>query len=101
MVRNLSRVFNNFKILEAFRAYEDPSHVLLWPKALFAAIQFVTIGIAMYKCSTIGLLPTQLDYAVSLPVHRVFRKIELTFQRILSDLTAQLCCEVNNNISCI
>ncbi|PRP81619.1 hypothetical protein PROFUN_01126 [Planoprotostelium fungivorum] len=52
-----------------FSRFEDPSYSLLPHKLAFIAIHLVTIIIAVYKCSVLGLLPTTAsDWSSMLPI---------------------------------
>ena len=58
-----------FSINETFRAYEKEEGIdLKIPKLIFASLQVLSIGVALYKCSTMGLLPvTSADWINYLP----------------------------------
>ena len=66
-------LFNPIKALaainEPFRQFEKEEGVdLKIPKLIFAALQVLSLGVALYKCSTMGLLPlTAADWIEYLP----------------------------------
>ena len=57
-------------INETFRAFEKEEGLNLYmPKLIFLALQVLSLGVAVYKCSTMGLLPlTSSDWVGNLPV---------------------------------
>lgn len=66
-------LFNPLKALaamnEPFRQFEKEEGVdLKIPKLIFASLQLLSLGVALYKCSTMGLLPlTAADWIDYLP----------------------------------
>jgi ER membrane protein complex subunit 4 len=54
---------------EAFKAFEKEEGIdLKVPKLIYAGLQLVAIAVALYKCSTMGLLPlTSADWITYLP----------------------------------
>lgn len=55
----------------AFSRFEDPQINLVGPKLVFILINLVTVGIAIYKCSVLGLLPTTVaDWVPLIPVQQ-------------------------------
>jgi hypothetical protein len=54
---------------------------LLVPKLAYIAINIVTLSIAVYKCSVLGLVPTSVDWALYLPVKEVW--LHLTYHQPL------------------
>jgi len=52
-----------------FSKFEDNKHPLLQQKAVFIALNVLSLSFAVYKCSTMGLLPTTpSDWISMLPV---------------------------------
>ena len=52
---------------DKFNTKEDPVDLKI-PKLIFIALQLLTIAMALYKCSTMGLLPlTSSDWTVYIP----------------------------------
>ena len=46
------------------------------PKLLFVALQFVALGVALYKCKTMGLLPlTSMDWLWRLPEREMIETV--------------------------
>ncbi|EPQ28941.1 uncharacterized protein PFL1_03741 [Pseudozyma flocculosa PF-1] len=43
----------------AFARYASPSHSLLLPKAVFILCQLAAVALGLYKCWSMGLLPTE------------------------------------------
>ncbi|RHZ78786.1 hypothetical protein Glove_156g97 [Diversispora epigaea] len=43
-----------------FERYESPKTkpLLIWPKIVYVALQLLTMALGLYKCSSMGLLPT-------------------------------------------
>ncbi|RIA84737.1 hypothetical protein C1645_831826 [Glomus cerebriforme] len=43
-----------------FERYESPKtrQLLIWPKLVYVALQLLTMALGLYKCSSMGLLPT-------------------------------------------
>lgn len=56
-------------ISEPFKQFEKEEGVdLKIPKLIFASLQLLSLGVALYKCSTMGLLPlTAADWIDYLP----------------------------------
>eukprot|EP01041_Mallomonas_annulata_P004639 gene4639-9207_t len=53
---------------QTFSKFEGEGVNLLMPKAIFLALQGLAVGVALYKCSTMGLLPvTSADWTSYLP----------------------------------
>jgi hypothetical protein len=59
-------------INKAFARFEGEAGLdLFMPKAIFAALQLLALGVGVYKCSTMGLLPlTAADWTQYLPTQR-------------------------------
>ena len=57
-------------INETFRAFEKEEGLSLFmPKLIFLSLQILSLGVAVYKCSTMGLLPlTSSDWVGNLPI---------------------------------
>lgn len=64
----------------AFQQFEKEDGVSLFlPKAIFAALQVLSLAVALYKCSTMGLLPlTSADWAGFLPKKQLMESAGLT-----------------------
>ena len=63
-----------FSVNDSFKAFEKEEGVdLKLPKMIFVSLQVLALGVAVYKCSTMGLLPlTSADWVSLLPVlHRI------------------------------
>lgn len=66
-------LFNPLKAIltvnDAFRQFDKEEGVdTKIPKMLFIALQVLSLGVALYKCSTMGLLPvTSVDWVEYLP----------------------------------
>ena len=58
-----------FTINEPFKPFEKEEGIdLKMPKLIFASLQILALGVALYKCSTMGLLPlTSADWVSYLP----------------------------------
>jgi hypothetical protein len=58
-----------FSINEPFKPFEKEEGIdLKMPKLIFAGLQILALGVALYKCSTMGLLPlTSADWVNYLP----------------------------------
>lgn len=58
-----------FTINEPFKPFEKEEGIdLKMPKLIFASLQVLALGVALYKCSTMGLLPlTSADWVSYLP----------------------------------
>ena len=58
-----------FGIKQAFSKFEKEEGVdLKIPKLIFLALQGLSVGVALYKCSTMGLLPvTSSDWTSLIP----------------------------------
>jgi hypothetical protein len=56
-------------VSETFKPYEKEEGLSLYiPKLTFLALQVLSLGVAVYKCSTMGLLPlTSADWVSYLP----------------------------------
>ena len=54
---------------EAFKQFEEKDGINLFlPKVVFCSLQVLALGVALYKCSTMGLLPlTSADWTGFLP----------------------------------
>jgi len=67
-------LINPFKALlatnETFKNFEKEEGVdLKIPKLIFVSLQLLSLGVALYKCSTMGLLPlTSADWVYQLPI---------------------------------
>jgi len=59
-----------FAVNEAFKIFTEKDGVNLFlPKIVFCSLQLLALGVALYKCSTMGLLPlTSADWTSYLPV---------------------------------
>ncbi len=59
-----------FSVNEPFRPFEKEEGIdLKMPKLIYAGLQLLSLGVALYKCSTMGLLPlTSADWVSYLPV---------------------------------
>jgi hypothetical protein len=56
---------------QMFQRYEGEGVDLFMPKAIFLALQVLSLGVGIYKCSTMGLLPlTSADWTQYLPVQK-------------------------------
>jgi len=56
---------------EVFSRFEDHNSSLFLPKLTYIGINLVTLSIAVYKCSVLGLLPTTVsDWISYLPMKR-------------------------------
>ena len=54
-----------------FERYEGEGVDLFMPKAIYLVLQILALGVGVYKCSTMGLLPlTSADWTQYLPVQR-------------------------------
>lgn len=66
-------LFNPLKAIatlnDTFRAFEKEDGLNLYmPKLIFLSLQILSLGVAVYKCSTMGLLPlTSSDWVDYLP----------------------------------
>jgi hypothetical protein len=58
-----------FSVNDAFRQFDKEEGVnTKLPKMIFVALQVLSLAVALYKCSTMGLLPvTSVDWVVYLP----------------------------------
>ena len=67
-----------FALNEPFKNFEKEEGLdLKMPKLIFAGLQVLALGVALYKCSTMGLLPlTSADWISYLP-KVVFQEISL------------------------
>ena len=55
-------------VKQTFSKFEGEGINLLFPKLIFIALQGLAIGVALYKCSTMGLLPlTSVDWVKNIP----------------------------------
>lgn len=56
----------------AFKQFEEKDGIsLVLPKLVFISLQILALGVALYKCSTMGLLPlTSADWTSLLPEPR-------------------------------
>jgi ER membrane protein complex subunit 4 len=56
-------------VIKAFEKFEKDDGVeLRFPKLVFVALQLLSVGLALYKCSTMGLLPvTSADWTSLIP----------------------------------
>jgi len=58
---------------EAFARFEEPGTSLILQKLSYIAVNLITVGIAVYKCSVLGLLPTTVsDWVHYLPVKQPY-----------------------------
>ena len=58
-----------FSVNDAFRGFDKEDDVdLKIPKLIYLSLQLLSFGVAVYKCSTMGLLPlTSADWVSTLP----------------------------------
>lgn len=58
-----------FTVNSTFEKLNDGQVDLLLPKLIYCALQLLALGIALYKCGTMGLLPiTSADWTSYLPI---------------------------------
>jgi len=57
------------QLSQAFKQFEEKDGInLFMPKLVFVSLQLLALGVALYKCSTMGLLPlTSADWTSYLP----------------------------------
>lgn len=62
---NPSRAVLN--VAKEFKKFEHPQVSLLLPKLIYVVLQLVSLGIALYKCQSLGLLPSTLSFSSPIP----------------------------------
>eukprot|EP01111_Echinosteliopsis_oligospora_P009679 TRINITY_DN2875_c0_g1_i1.p1 TRINITY_DN2875_c0_g1~~TRINITY_DN2875_c0_g1_i1.p1 ORF type:complete len:173 (+),score=45.52 TRINITY_DN2875_c0_g1_i1:24-521(+) len=66
MINPLKAIFSTNT---AFKQFEDAKRSLFTVKAIFVMMNLLTLGVAVYKCATLGFLPTTpSDWISFLPV---------------------------------
>ncbi len=67
LINPIKGILSINQTFDKFNTKEDPVDLKI-PKLIFIALQLLTIGMALYKCSTMGLLPlTSSDWTVYIP----------------------------------
>ena len=60
---------------QTFSKFEGEGLNLFVPKAIFISLQGLALGVALYKCSTMGLLPlTSVDWTKYIPEQQYLEK---------------------------
>lgn len=87
-----------------FSRYTSPSHSLLLPKLTFIAVQLAAVALGMYKCWSMGLLPTESSDWLAWRSLRTVSLFELraAFERVESSRVESLPClvEASHSTSC-
>lgn len=66
-----------FTVNQVFDKYKKEEGIdLRFPKLIYIALQILSIALALYKCSTMGLLPvTSADWTNLLPEKKFFEVV--------------------------
>lgn len=62
-----------FGVNQAFSRFDKEEGLdLKLPKLIFISLQLLALGVALYKCSSLGLLPlTSVDWTIYLPTKNI------------------------------